>query len=219
MKSSNTLAEKCIHYGVDSLNDVEILNLMLNLNCGSRDHSTLSKKLIQEFGSLSGVIDSARIQPQDLPKAAERYAFGLKIPYLIADRYLKEKIINTPVMKSSEDVHRYLSNSMRGLKIEQFRVLYLNGRNHFINDEVISTGTINSATVYPREIVRAALRNHAAALILAHNHPSGNPEPSRDDIMITDKIKNASTLFDIAVHDHIIIAGNQYTSFADRGLI
>lgn len=102
---------------------------------------------------------------------------------------------------------------------EKFVVLFLNGRNQIISSDVMFEGTLTSSAVYPREVIRKIIEHGAAAVILAHNHPSGNPNPSKDDTMITDKIKNACATIDVAVHDHLIIAGNSYTSLADKGLM
>jgi len=108
---------------------------------------------------------------------------------------------------------------MRGLKTEHFKVIYLNGRNMVLADKYISKGSLTTAAVYPREVIKSALRYDAAALIFAHNHPSGNPNPSQDDLKLTKKLCDAANLLDIHVHDHIIVAGNEYYSFADSRLV
>ena len=113
----------------------------------------------------------------------------------------------------------YLSHSMNGLKVEHFRTLYLNSMNRVIKDDIVSKGTVGQAIVYPREVIRSALEYQAAGLIFAHNHSSGNTQPSGDDIAMTKRLCNAAKLFDIKVHDHIIVAGSEHYSFADKGLI
>jgi DNA repair protein RadC len=219
MKNSNSIAERIEKYGLKSFNDLETLELLLNINYQNKDFTQESKDLLDYCGGFSEVIDHAINQPQDLPGIEGLDLFGLKLPYLITDRYLRNKIQDKPILSSSGDVYNYLKHSMGGLMVEQFRVLYLNGRNQFIRDETVSNGTLTNAAVYPREIVKSALKYNAAALILAHNHPSGNPIPSRDDKNITNRISDASKLFDITVHDHIIVAGSQYVSLADKGLL
>ena len=116
-------------------------------------------------------------------------------------------------------MYDYLTIQLRGLQQEVFMVLYLDSQNQLIKDEVLFYGTINAASVYPREVVKAALRNNAAALILAHNHPSGVAEPSQADKLITTKLQQALALIDINVLDHIIVGGENCVSFAERGLI
>jgi DNA repair protein RadC len=126
----------------------------------------------------------------------------------------REALFNSP-----QAVYDYLTIQLRGLQQEVFMVLYLDSQNQLIKDEVLFYGTINAASVYPREVVKAALRNNAAALILAHNHPSGVAEPSQADKLITTKLQQALALIDINVLDHIIVGGENCVSFAERGLI
>ena len=126
----------------------------------------------------------------------------------------REALFNSP-----QAVYDYLTIQLRGLQQEVFMVLYLDSQNQLIKDEVLFYGTINAASVYTREVVKAALRNNAAALILAHNHPSGVAEPSQADKLITTKLQQALALIDINVLDHIIVGGENCVSFAERGLI
>ena len=123
------------------------------------------------------------------------------------------------VSDSPNAVYEYLTLQMRGLQQEVFMVLYLDSQNRLVKDEILFYGTINSASVYPREVLKAALKNNAAAIILAHNHPSGIAEPSQADKLITNKLQQALQLVDINVLDHIIVGGETCVSFAQRGLI
>jgi len=119
------------------------------------------------------------------------------------------------VKKSSEGHRQRLRDKNR----EVFMIIYLNGRNQIINMEEVFEGTLSTSAVYPREVVKRALDNEAAALVFVHNHPSGNPKPSKEDLTITNKLKEAAQSIDVAIHDHLIIAGNEVYSFADHGLI
>jgi DNA repair protein RadC len=145
--------------------------------------------------------------------------FGLKIAQAVSRRYLADKIINKDFIRSADEVKEYLQHELRDKNREVFLAIYLNGRNQIIKMEELFQGTLSTSAVYPREVVKRALENDAAALVFVHNHPSGNPNPSQDDLSITNKLKDALMSIDVSVHDHIIIAGNDVYSFADHGLI
>ena len=164
-------------------------------------------------------MNAAVHNPDSIPCVSEDYLFGLRLPHEMANRYLSDKLSQKPIINSSESLVSYLNHSMRGLEIEHFKVIYLNGRNMCMGDEYVSKGTLTTAAIYPREVMKSALKHNAAALIFAHNHPSGNSNPSVDDLTITKRLCEAAKMLEIQVHDHIIIAGNCYYSFADKGLI
>ncbi|MGO3301160.1 MAG: RadC family protein, partial [Pseudoalteromonas sp.] len=137
----------------------------------------------------------------------------------LSRRYMLEQCQRDAVFNSPQAVYDYLTIQLRGLQQEVFMVLYLDSQNRLIKDETLFYGTINAASVYPREVVKAALKNNAAALILAHNHPSGIAEPSQADKLITQKLQKALQLVDINVLDHIVVGGDNCVSFAERGFI
>jgi len=137
----------------------------------------------------------------------------------VARRYLADRIVDMDYIRSSEDVLDYLRHNLRDKSKEVFMIIYLNGRNQILKMEKLFEGTLNTSAVYPREVVKRALENDASALVLVHNHPSGNSSPSQDDLTITKKLKDAVKTIDIYIHDHLIIAGNDVYSFADHGLI
>ena len=145
--------------------------------------------------------------------------FGLRLARDIARRYLAERIEGKDFLQSSQEVMDYLKVSLRDRSREVFMVIYLNGRNQIMSMEEVFEGTLTTSVVYPREVVKQALNHEAAALIFVHNHPSGNPQPSKDDLEITKKLKDAVSTIDVSIHDHIIIAGDETYSFADHGLI
>ena len=134
-------------------------------------------------------------------------------------RFFMEDTGRLPTIRAAEDVYKYLSPEMAKLKKEQFRGLYLNSRNKLIYDEVISIGTLTANLVHPREVFQPAIEFSSAAIILAHNHPSGEPEPSEDDIAITKQLVSASQILNIAILDHIIIGRGQYVSLKEKGVL
>lgn len=138
---------------------------------------------------------------------------------MLSRRYMMEQCQRDAVFNSPQSVYDYLTLELRGLQQEVFMVLYLDSQNRLIKEETLFYGTINAASVYPREVLKAALKNNAAALILAHNHPSGIAEPSQADKLITSKLQQALQLVDINILDHIIVGGDNCVSFAERGLI
>ena len=145
--------------------------------------------------------------------------FGLKLAQAVSMSYLKDRIQSKDFLTSSDEVLDYLKANLRERSKEVFMVLLLNGRNQILSIEELFEGTLTTSAVYPREVVRKVIEYGAAAVLFAHNHPSGNPNPSQDDITITKKLKEACSTIDVCVHDHIIIAGKDYTSLAGRGLI
>ena len=219
MVNYTQVKDRMINYGIESFSDIEALSILLSLKTDPRGFHNLAGNLIDCCGSFNGVINAAREGPPAFPNKFNPNIFGLRLPHEITDKYLKTKINTTRYLDNPDNVIEYLKHSMQGLPVEQFRVLYLNGRNQIINEEYQTNGTVCHASVYPREVVKTALRYNSSAMILAHNHPSGNLQPSRDDIKLTDRIYSAAKLFDIAIHDHLIITNNGYFSFADKNLI
>lgn len=216
---NSELSRKFLGDGLNRFENVEVLELLLSFQLDSLNHQYDAQELLNHYGSLSEVIDAATDTPFDGSPIRKDYRLGLRLPHEIANRYLLDSLKQRPLVGSPESVVDYLTHSMKGLTREHFKVLYLDGMNRLIADEDVSSGTVGQAVVYPREVMKSALRHSAAGLILAHNHVSGNPKPSQDDLRITERLSHAASLFDIVVHDHILIGGNSYFSFADKGLI
>ncbi|MBL7013469.1 MAG: DNA repair protein RadC [Candidatus Marinimicrobia bacterium] len=213
------LREKFLKNGLDGFHDYEIIELLLTLGTPRSDCKQPAKDALKKFGSLKAVLEA---DPQDLKTIkgiGDNNIFGLKFSQDVARRYLHDRIIDQDYLKSSNDVLEYLQHNLRDKNKEIFMVIYLNGRNQIIKMDELFEGTLNTSAVYPREVMKRALDNNAAALVFVHNHPSGNPNPSQDDISITKKLKDAALAIDISVHDHLIIAGNDIYSFADHGLV
>lgn len=217
MSRNQGLEKKFLKYGLSTFENVEILDLLLSLRIDNKSHRALGERLDIHYSTLSEILDES---PDELRKVygfKEQYLLGLYLPHQVANRYLYEKAKEKPIIRSSDAVFDYLKHSMSGLKVEYLKVIFLNGMNSIIANEDMSHGTLNYALVYPREIIKAALKHNAAAMILAHNHPAGNLNPSQEDIKLTRTLRDASKLMDIIVLDHIIIANDKYFSFAESG--
>ena len=214
------LREKFIKSGISGFNDYEIVELLLTLGTPRKDCKQQAKEAIKKFKSLKGVLEAPMDKLQEIDGIGPHNAFGIKVFQEISERYLKEKIIGKKIkLKSSKEVYDYLFQSMQKNKKEIFKVLFLDAKNKIINTEDLFEGTLNTSSVYPREIIKKAIQYNADSLIFVHNHPSGNPEPSKSDRDITKNLVNAGKVMQIKILDHIIIGDNKYFSFADEGLI
>lgn len=213
------LREKFLRAGLVGLHDYEILELMLTFATPGKDCKREAKELLKKFNTLRGVLESEPEELQTVKGIGPNNIFGIRFTKQIAVRYLEDKILKKDIYQNPQDVFNYLYLSMRGLKKEVFKTLYLDVKNRLIDVEDIFQGTISSSAVYPREIVQSAIKRHASSVVLAHNHPSGDPTPSPEDKSITEDIVNALSAVDIKVLDHIIIGDNVYFSFAAEKLL
>ena len=213
------LREKFLKSGLDGFHDYEIIELLLTLGTPRTDCKQPAKDALKKFGSLKAVLEGNPKDLKEIKGIGDHNVFGLKLTQDVARRYLADRIVDMDYIRSSEDVLDYLRHNLRDKSKEVFMIIYLNGRNQILKMEKLFEGTLNTSAVYPREVVKRALENDASALVLVHNHPSGNPSPSQDDLTITKKLKDAVKTIDIYIHDHLIIAGNDIYSFADHGLI
>ena len=213
------LREKFLKSGLDGFHDYEIIELLLTLGTPRKDCKQSAKDALKKFDSLKGVLEADPKELIEIKGIGNNNIFGLKIAQAVSRRYLADRVLNKNFIRSSEEVLDYLKHNFRDKNREIFLIIYLNGRNQIIKMEELFEGTLSSSSVYPREVIKGALDNDAAALIFVHNHPSGNPNPSQDDLTITKQLKEAAQTIDISVHDHLIIAGDDVYSFADHGLI
>lgn len=203
----------------DSLADYELLELLLFMAIPRRDVKPLAKTLLKKFGDMQSVFAATIEQLTEVEGVTENSAIALKSVEAAAKRMMQVGIAKAPVMSSWSRLIDYCTAQMAREKIEQFRVMYLNRRNMIIADEVHQTGTVDQSAVFPREIVGRALVHGATAIILVHNHPSGDPTPSDVDLTMTREIIRAMDPLGIVVHDHLIIAKTGHTSFKKLGLI
>jgi DNA repair protein RadC len=213
------LRERFIKSGLAGFADYEVVELLLSLGTPRKDCKPQAKEALKKFKTLRGVLSASMEELQQIKGIGPHTAFGIKLMQDVAREYLKEKIIDQPAFQSSQEIFDYLYHSMRDLKNEVFKVLYLNSQNQIIDTADLFEGTVNSAAVAPRQIVEQALAHHAGALIFAHNHPSGNCEPSKSDKDITRDLVFAGGTVQIKILDHLIIGNNRYYSFAGEGLI
>jgi DNA repair protein RadC len=183
------------------------------------DTKPLAKKLLAQFGNFAAIMHAPVSELIKVEGMGDAAIASLKIVHAAAEQMLKAEASQGKIIQSWTALLDYCRVSMGHKKVEEFRVLFLNNKNILITDEVQQVGTVNHAPVYPREVVKRALDLGASAIILAHNHPAGDPSPSREDIEITRQIVSAAASLGISVHDHLIIAGNKYYSFKSNGLL
>jgi DNA repair protein RadC len=205
--------------GAEAVSDYELLELVLFRAIPQRDVKPLAKELIAKFGSFAEAVAAPTARLREVKGLGEAAITELKIVQAAANRLARGQVRKQTVLSSWSSVLDYCRASMAFADKEQFRVLFLDKRNQLIADEVQQTGTVDHTPVYPREVVKRALELSATALILVHNHPSGDPTPSRADIQMTQSIIEVARPLGIAVHDHIIVGKEGHASFKGLRLI
>jgi DNA repair protein RadC len=204
--------------GLDGFSDAEVLELLLSFGTPRSDCKAPARSALEYFGSFSSVLEASSLDLLKIPGIGPKNSFAVHFVQAVARRYLKERLRGKRYLHSSDQVKEYLLHSMRGLKKEIFTVIFLDSSHAVIDSETLSEGTINNTTVYPRELLLRALNHNAAALIVAHNHPSGSLQPSKQDKYLTRTLFLASSFLDIHLLDHLIIGDGSF-SFADHGLM
>lgn len=213
------LRQRFLAGGSAALHDYELLELLLFGAIPRGDVKPLAKRLIERFGGFAEVV-AAPVETLSGEKGLGPVAIAsIKIAQAAAERLARERIMDRPVIASWQALLDYCRIAMADLPTEQFRLLFLDRRNVLIADEVQQRGTIDHAPVYPREVVKRALELNASALILVHNHPSGDPAPSKADIDMTKEIQRAATPLGIQLHDHLVIGRKAHASFKSLGLL
>lgn len=213
------LRERFLNAGPDALHDYELLEMVLFAAIPRGDVKPLAKTLIHEFGSFSRVITAEPAALMTIDGVGESAAASIAVIRAACERLLLEKAMETPVLDSARAVLDYCAVRFQDRKVEEFHVLYLNQKHRMLRAEVMQRGTVDETQAYPREIVKRALEVGASALIMAHNHPSGDPSPSKGDIEVTRQVVNACKAMNIAVHDHYIIGRGKHYSFRSHGLL
>jgi DNA repair protein RadC len=213
------LREKLTLAGGEALHDYELLELYLFRSIPRRDVKPIAKALIARFGDLGGVSAAPVEQLVEITGISEKTAAELKLIQALCERMAREQVIGRPIIASWSALITYCRTAMQHATTEQFRVLFLDRKNKLIADEVLGEGTIDHAPVYPREVVKRALAHEASAIILAHNHPSGDASPSQADIEMTRTLVDVCKPFDIVVHDHLVIGRENTSSFKTLGLL
>ena len=213
------LRERFLAAGPDALPDYELLELLLFQAKPRNDVKPLAKRLMKRFGSFAAVISAPRGLLKEISGVGDSTVTAFKVAEAAALRLSQGRVLNRPVLGSWQALLDYCQAAMSHKSNEHFRVLFLDRKNALIADEVQQSGTVDHAPVYPREVVKRALELGASAVILVHNHPSGDPTPSGSDISITEQIVTAGKTLGIVVHDHLIIGRGDHVSFKAMGLL
>lgn len=213
------LRRRLLAGGAEALADYEVLEYLLFAGNPRGDTKPLAKALLDRFGTLPAVLNADPAALAQVKGMGETGTAMLKAAALAARRMARSEVQGKPVLGSWQALLDYLTIDMAHLTVERVRVLYLDTRNRLILDHHVGDGSIDEAAIHPREVVKRALEVGASALILVHNHPSGNPEPSTADIQITRRIAEAGRLLGIVVHDHVIVGREGHASLRAKGLI
>ncbi len=213
------LRERFIKGGLAGFHDYEIIELLLTLGSPRKDCKQQAKEAIKRFKTLRGVLEASPEELQQIGGIGPHSAIGIKLLQEVARVFLKEKIKDKPIYKSAQEIFDYLYHSMRDLKKEVFKVIYLTSQNQIIEIANLTEGTVNTSSISPRQVTEGAIKHNAASLLFIHNHPSGNPQPSENDKEVTRELVYTGSIMRIKVLDHIIIGNNRYFSFAGEGLI
>jgi len=213
------LRDKFLKSGFSGFHDYEVIELLLTIGTPRKDCKAVAKAALQRFKTLHGVFEAS---PQDLVQVdgiGPNNVFGIKLIKAAAERYLEKKITKQDPINNSKALFDYLYVRIGERNRECFLVIFLDAKNRVIATDILFEGTLTASSVYPREVVRAALEHNAAALIFAHNHPSGDTKPSEDDVKVTHQLVFACRIMGITVHEHLVVGGNNYYSFADHGYL
>ncbi len=210
------LRDRFLSNGLNGFSETEVLEFLLTFGTPRSDCKEPARRLLKKFGTFSKVIEAPLAALTEVSGVGPKNGFALHFVQAVANYYLKERLTGRLYINSSQEVIEYLSHSLRGLKKEVLLVIYLDASHAIIDSAVAAEGTLTVNTVYPREIIKKALEYHAAALIIAHNHPSGSLQPSSQDVRLTKNLILLSSAMQMQLLDHIIIGDGSY-SFADSG--
>lgn len=213
------MREKLLERGPDALADYELLEMLLFFAQPKGDTKPLAKAVINRFGSFARVLSAPQKELFETPGLGTHSVSAIKLVQASALRLARAEVMDRPVLNNWDRLMDYLNAVLSREKVEQFRVLFLDNRNRLLADEAQARGTVNHTPVYPREVVKRALELHATALILVHNHPSGDPTPSREDLAMTEEVRDAASVLSIVLHDHVIVGNGRWTSFRKEGLL
>lgn len=211
--------EKLLQRGPQSLSDAELLAIFLRTGTQGMNVLALADLLLRDFGSLRALFCASKEQFCRHKGLGEAKFVQLQAVLEMTQRYLGETLKRGDALTTPQQTKLYLSSILRDRQREAFYILFLDNQHRVIRDEILFEGTIDAASVYPREVVKRALHHNAAAVILAHNHPSGVAEPSQADRRITDRLRDALSLVEIRVLDHFVVGDGEVVSFAERGWI
>jgi DNA repair protein RadC len=213
------MRERLLKAGPEALADHEMLEMVLFLALPRRDTKPIARALLVRFRSFSRAIAAPIADLRGIDGLGEAGAAALKTVQAAALRLARAELVDQPLLSSWDRLMDYLNAAIAREPVEQFRVLYLDTRNRLLADEAQARGTVNHTPVYPREVVKRAMELHATAMILVHNHPSGDPSPSAADVEMTREVQRAAATLSVLLHDHIIVGNGRWTSFRREGLL
>jgi len=214
------LRDKFLEQGIEAFTDSEVIELLLTFGTPRSDCKEAARSALERFRTLPAVLDAAPAELQQIKGVGAKNIFALRFIQGVARRYLRQRIVGKQYVRSSREVADYLIHTMRGLAHEVLTVVFLDAAHAIIDSVVVAEGTVTVNTVYPRELIKAALARNATALVLAHNHPSGTLIPSRQDEELTRSLHLVCSFMHITLLDHLIIgAGDQVYSFAAQGIM
>ena len=213
------LRERFLAAGLDGFHDYEVIELLLTLAMPRKDCKDAAKEALLRFKTLQGVLEASSRELCRVAGIGPKNIFGIKLIKAVADRYLKKRLIHKDAINDSKALFDYLYHSIGDKNREFFKIIFLDSKNQVIAADTLSEGTLTASSVYPREVIQKALSHDAAALIFAHNHPSGDPKPSSEDVAITRQLVFACKVMGLVAHEHIVIGNDCYYSFADQGYI
>lgn len=213
------LRDRLIGSGSDTLEDFELLELILGSSCKRLETRDLVGRLLDQFGDFSAVISAPAQRLREVQGVTRAIIQELKTVEAAAHRLAQKRVLQRHVMNSWDALLDYCQTVMAHRDVEQFRILFLDNKNVLIADEAQAKGTVDHVPVYPREVIKRALELNACALILVHNHPSGDPTPSACDISMTEHIQRAAEIMNITLHDHLVIGRSRSFSFRSDGLL
>jgi DNA repair protein RadC len=205
--------------GANAMPEYELLELVLFRAIPRRDVKPLARALMERFGDFNRVLTASEVRLRDISGVGDAVVTELKIVEAAAHRMARSRVMQTHVLSSWDALLDYCHTTMAHRETEQFRVLYLDRKNMLIGDEEQAKGTVDHVPVYPREVAKRALELNASAVILVHNHPSGDPTPSKSDIEMTNRVNAACQALDLTLHDHLIIGKSRELSFRADGLL
>ncbi len=210
---------RLLQAGPDSVADHELLEMVLFLALPRRDTKPIARALLTRFGSYANAVAAPVPDLLKMQGLGSAGVAAIKTIQAAALRLARAEVMNRPVLSNWDGLMEYLQVVVGRERVEQFRILFLDNRNRLLADEAQARGTVNHTPVYPREVVKRALELHAAALILVHNHPSGDPSPSRDDVEMTRLIGQAAGALSVVLHDHVIVGNGRWFSFRQQGML
>jgi len=213
------LRDRFLAGGLEGFHDYEVIELLLTLFTPRKDCKDSAKALLKRFKTLQGVFEAPVNELCEVQGVGPKNVFGIKLIPAVSKRFLQQKVVQSEALNNAEALFDFLYHSMSARDRECFKALFLDAKNRVLAVETLFEGTLTASSVYPREVVRAALNHRAAAVIFAHNHPSGDPEPSGADMDITRRLVMACMTMGITVHEHLVVGNGRYYSFADNGHI